>query len=107
MISILERLLPPDVATSELFVTYQDVSYRLTRQWGLVSRAIILDNWRVRGGPKLSDDCCYFSFDELVESFGGKLAFNAALSKLIQRDFYTDWEITFYDATFSKEGQRY
>lgn len=93
MISVLERLLPPECNDKQLSVIYEGQRFTLSNQWGLISREKIFNRWNQGSFPKLSANCRHLKFEELVRKFGSKDNFNSLITELLDVDFYSQWII--------------
>lgn len=89
MLGILDRQLPDDLRHLDLFVRLNDVEYPLSRKWGVIAPASMIERWKSLSSfvsqPILID------INQLC-SKAGPDAFNAAAKKVLHsEDYFVDW----------------
>ena len=72
-------------------------TFVLTREWFVVARRRIIKRWRLTP-PAFSHHVKLLAFEDIVDDFGGKPAFNALVTSLLDLDFYDAWLATDDDA---------
>ena len=72
-------------------------TFVLTREWFVVARRSIIKRWRL-APPAFSQHVKLLAFEDIVDEFGGKPAFNALVTSLLDVDFYDAWLATDDDA---------
>jgi len=98
MMAILERRFKGTKPERDLCVKVNNEQvYALTRSWYVVARRSVLDSWRT-SSPKFSGQVQLLAFEDVVEAFGGKPAFNELVGELLNIDYYDAWIATPDDA---------
>lgn len=99
MMAILERNFKDVTDVHELVARVQVGSlpepkaFVLTRDWFVVARRSVVNRWR-RDPPKFSPRVKLLAFEDVVDAFGGKPAFNRLVESLLNIDFYDEWLAT-------------
>jgi len=91
MIAILERKLPDNCSDSPIVVTHKGSTFQLVPTWILIVRDRIIGSWARSGKPALSSKCVTLAIERIVDSFGGREAFNSLVAQLIDFDYYRQW----------------
>ncbi len=90
MVSVLERL-SDESANVPIYAEYEGRRCTLARQWVLVVRAQVANQWSRGERPALSSYCRLVVFEDLVEVFGGRQRFNQVVASLLAGDYYAEW----------------
>ena len=91
MMAILERRFKDTKPEGDLRVKVNNEHvFALTRTWYVVARRSVLDSWRT-SSPKFSGQVQFLAFEDVVEAFGGKPAFNELVGELLNIDYYDTW----------------
>lgn len=91
MISILDGLLPKNIANESISVTHDKKYYEIKDSWVLIAREAVIQNWERNGSPNLSNRCKIVSLERVINTYGGKQTFNSLVSRLLTTDFYRTW----------------
>ncbi len=103
MMAILERKFKDVADAHDLVARVQDgaskdpKSFVLTREWFVVARRSIVTRWKL-APPTFSPYVKLLAFEDIVDAFGGKSAFNTLVKSLLDIDFYDAWLATDSDA---------
>ena len=89
MMAILDRRFPVGV-DGDLVAVVADERLLLTRRWFVVARRAVVSAWKA-APPAFSEHVQYLAFEDVVESFGGKIAFNELVGEMLDFDFYDEW----------------
>ncbi len=89
MMAILERRFS-ETFNDDLVAVVDKERLVLTRQWFVVARKRILASWKA-APPSFSENTRYIAFEDVVDVFGGKEAFNALVREMLDFDFYREW----------------
>lgn len=92
MISILERKLPEACIGINLSVSWEGKTFTVSPSWGLVARKQVIDRWKKSQPPQLSNNCSVIEFESLVAGFGSSNEFNSLVSRLINIDYFKEWQ---------------
>lgn len=92
MISILERKLPQACNAKDLTVTWEGRVFTVSSSWALVARKAVIDRWRESHPPRLSENCKVIEFEALVAVYGSSSEFNSLVERLINCDYFTEWQ---------------
>ncbi len=98
MIAILEGKLPAAGPDARLLARVPaeaggEGTVEVEPRWALVVRRRTLEGWLRRGLPGLSSRCAVIAFDDLVEAYGGRAAFNALVRELLEVDYFEAWKL--------------
>ena len=74
-----------------LTIDYQNLTYPVSKTWGLICRAKVIEKWKINGAPTLSEDCTPICFEELASTYGVAEEFNALVKSLLDIDYYKNW----------------
>ena len=100
MMAILERRFPKPMA-GELTAIVGEEQLRLERDWFVVARRVILQPWKDNDVlSKASSHIKSLAFEDVVENFGGKEAFNDLIRRMLEIDFYDEWISKFAEEAF-------
>lgn len=98
MMAILERRFENVQPEGDLSVKVNNEQvFSLTRTWYVVARRSVLNSWR-NFRPKFSDHVQLLAFEDFVDAFGGKPAFNELVGELLNIDYYDAWIATIDDS---------
>ena len=67
-----------------------DRTFILTRTWFVVARRKTISGW-ANSKPDFSSHVKYLVFEDVVDAFGGKTAFNTLVGSLLDFPFYETW----------------
>ena len=91
MMAILDRHFDEPAPDGDLTVAVDTVRrFALTRDWYVVARRPTLTSWRA-SKPNFSDHVQFLAFEDVVDEFGGKPAFNDLMGDMLNFDFYEAW----------------
>jgi hypothetical protein len=91
MMAILDRRFRGPAPEEALTAKVEKVGeVTLTRAWFVVARRPTLKLWRKRK-PMFSEHVRLLAFEDVVDAFGGKAAFNARVREMLNIDFYETW----------------
>ncbi|HKY35321.1 MAG TPA: hypothetical protein VJN18_05235 [Polyangiaceae bacterium] len=103
MMAILERKFCGVTDPCELVATVEQPAasgartFELTREWFVVARRSVVSRWK-RTPPAFSSNARLLAFEDIVDDFGGKDAFNTLVRSQLDIDFYDAWLATDDDA---------
>lgn len=89
MMAILDRRFPEPVP-DELIVNVDGERLTLTRSWFVVARRRTINAWATFP-PGFSEHVRLLAFEDVVQSFGGRNAFNRMIREMLDFDFYREW----------------
>jgi hypothetical protein len=91
MMAILDRRFRGPAPEEVLTATVEKVGeFALTRAWFVVARRPTLKLWRAMK-PAFSEYVRFLAFEDVVDAFGGKAAFNTLVREMLNIDFYETW----------------
>ncbi len=90
MVSVLERL-SEESGDCPIYAELDGYQCSVEKNWVLVVRAKVAEQWSRKGKPELSDCCSLVVFEHIVEVYGGSARFNQAVSNLLDGDYYDEW----------------
>lgn len=93
MIAILERRFERLSVDEDLCVNLTDKkTVKLASTWGLLMQQSVIDNWQ-DGLKTLSGHAVLRSVQELVHDCGGKRKFNSLVKKVVNFDYFDEWNL--------------
>ncbi len=89
MMAILERKFS-EAVDDDLVALVDKERIVLARQWFVVARKKVVASW-IAAPPSFSKNVRFLAFEDVVDVFGGKSAFNALVREMLDFDFYREW----------------
>ena len=91
MMAILDRRFGALAPTDGLCVILIGKPVPLARQWFVIVQESTLAKWNKGSSPSFSEHTVCRSMNSVVEKFGGKVAFNSLVKRMLEIDYFDEW----------------